>query len=81
MRRFSKILKRLRGEKPLVIVATSVGISPSALSNYESGIRVPRDQIKVKLANYYGVSVESIFFTDLEHKKCTKKESGDNKWI
>ena len=73
MRRFSKILKRLRGEKPLVIVATSVGITPSALSNYEAGIRVPRDQIKVKLANYYGVSVESIFFTDTEHKKCTKE--------
>ena len=81
MRRFSKILKRLRGEKPLVIVATSVGITPSALSNYESGIRVPRDQIKVKLANYYVVSVESIFFTDIEHEKCTKKESEDDKWI
>lgn len=77
MRRFSKILKRLRGEKPLVIVARSVGITPSALSNYESGIRVPRDQIKVKLANYYGVSVESIFFTCLEHKKCTKRKESD----
>ena len=43
-------------------VAGDLGISRSAIDNYERGIRVPRDEIKVKLANYYGVGVESIFF-------------------
>jgi len=29
---------------------------------YELGYRVPRDEIKMKLADYYGVTVQSLFF-------------------
>ena len=39
-----------------------------AISQYESGARVPRDEIKVRIAKYYGVSVESLFFTEEEGK-------------
>lgn len=52
----------LRGNKPQSEVAKAVGISNSALSMYECGERIPRDSIKVKLANYYGKTVQSIFF-------------------
>ncbi len=52
----------LRGNKPQSEVAKAVGISSSALSMYECGERIPRDSIKVKLANYYGKTVQSIFF-------------------
>ena len=57
-------LRRLRGEKTLDTVAQIVGITPSALSNYENGIRIPRDEIKVRLAGYYNMSVKSIFFDE-----------------
>ena len=55
-------LQKLRGVTPRRQVATACNIKVSALANYESGIRIPRDDVKVRLAAYYGVSVESIFY-------------------
>lgn len=55
-------LVSLRGKESQEQVASAIGISVSALSMYEQGNRVPRDETKVKLANYFGVSVESLFF-------------------
>lgn len=57
-------LSNLRGNRTLKEVANAVGISVSALAMYESGKRVPRDEIKVMLARYFNTSVETIFFTD-----------------
>ena len=36
----------------------------SALAMYEAGERVPRDEIKIKLAKIYNRSVNYIFFTN-----------------
>lgn len=58
----SERLVRLRGTKSQEEVAKATGISSSALSMYENGERVPRDEIKIRLAEYYGTSVEKIFF-------------------
>lgn len=55
-------LIELRGEKTQAEVAKNVGISLSALAMYETGNRIPRDEIKIRLANYYGTTVESLFF-------------------
>lgn len=44
-----------------------IGVSPSSITMYECGERVPRDAIKIKIANYFGVSVESIFFANTQH--------------
>jgi transcriptional regulator with XRE-family HTH domain len=62
--RVGQMLRTLRGEKSLEAVAAACGITRQAVCNYETGERVPKDDIKVKLANYYGVSVQSIFFPD-----------------
>lgn len=43
-------------------VADEVNITKSALAMYEKDKRIPRDEIKVRIANYYGESVQSIFF-------------------
>ena len=58
-------LIRARGEKRREEVASAVGISLSAIAMYEAGERIPRDEIKVKLANFFGVSVQELFFLDL----------------
>ncbi|MBQ7863828.1 MAG: helix-turn-helix transcriptional regulator [Lachnospiraceae bacterium] len=60
-------LIKLRGGKSRETVANAVGISVSALAMYEQGERVPRDNIKIKLANYYKRSIEFIFFNSNEH--------------
>lgn len=57
----SKLIK-LRGTRSQEEVAKATGISSSALSMYENGERIPRDEIKIRLAKYYGMSVEQIFF-------------------
>ncbi len=52
----------LRNEKSQKEVAAAVGITVSALSMYETGNRIPRDEIKRKLAAYYNTTVQAIFF-------------------
>ncbi|KZD35264.1 helix-turn-helix transcriptional regulator [Bacillus cereus] len=66
----AKNLVTLRGRKTRGEVAESIGISVSTLQMYENGQRIPRDNIKVKLADFYGVTVQSIFFDSLQHKMC-----------
>ena len=67
MDKASQILKKLRGGTSREKVAKSVGISVSALGMYEQGRQIPRDEVKVKLAKFYGVPIESIFFTSEQH--------------
>ena len=57
-------LRELRGDRTLKKVAKDIGITAAALSNYENALRFPSDEIKVKIANYYKKSVQSIFFAD-----------------
>lgn len=59
-------LRELRGKRTLEAVASEIGISTSALGMYENGQRVPKDDIKVKLAKYYDVSID-IFFAHEDH--------------
>lgn len=70
----AKKLIELRGSKTREEVANACGISVSALAMYEQGQRIPRDSIKIKLANYYNRSVGFIFFTHYEHEKCSNKD-------
>jgi len=55
-------LIQLRGNQRREEVAYKVGISVSALALYEAGKRIPKDSIKIALANYYGVTVEALFY-------------------
>ena len=55
-------LRKLRGKKTVSEVAKAVGISESSYIKYERGERVPRDEKKRAIANYYGKSVAYIFF-------------------
>lgn len=61
-KKIAKTLVSLRGDKTQKKVATDLGISISALAMYEQGRRIPRDEIKIMIANYYGKSVQEIFF-------------------
>lgn len=56
-------LIKLRGERTQSEVAQAIGVADSTIGMYESDRRVPRDEIKVKLAEYFGVSIESLFFS------------------
>jgi len=55
-------LRDKRGEKTLWQVAKETGLAQSTLTMYETGRRVPKDDIKVMLAGYYGTTVQDLFF-------------------
>lgn len=43
-------------------VADEIGITKSALAMYERDERAPRDEVKVRIAAYYGETIQSLFF-------------------
>lgn len=57
----------LRGEKPQREVANAVGVAQSTYAMYEAGERVPSDEVKIRIANLYKKSVQSIFFSAQVH--------------
>ncbi len=57
-----KRLVRLRGNKTQEEVAKSLNISVSALSMYERGERIPRDNVKIRISSYYKKPINKIFF-------------------
>ena len=56
-------LKKLRLEKRLRQnqVAEIIGVSPSVISTYETGLRQPSYDVLLKLANLYRVSLDYLF--------------------
>ena len=58
MEKVAERLQRLRGERSREEVAKAVGVSISAIAMYENGERIPRDGIKLKIAEYYQKSVQ-----------------------
>ena len=56
-------LIELRGKVSREQVAKDLSISVSAIAMYESGARIPRDEIKKRIAEYYHTSVDDIFFS------------------
>ncbi len=57
-------LIKLRGSRTQAEVAQAIGVTPSAYSMYENGDRIPRDEIKKRIAEYYKRTVNTIFFAD-----------------
>lgn len=61
-------LVELRGKRTQEEVARELEISKSALAMYESGKRIPRDPVKIRIARYYKRTVPFIFFNQKEHE-------------
>lgn len=57
-------MRELRGDKSQSLVAKDLMISDSALSSYENDERVPRDDVKKRIAEYYDTTVQEIFFSN-----------------
>lgn len=55
-------LVNARGNRTQASVAKDLGIGISSLCMYETGERIPRDEVKEKIAKYYGCTVGTLFF-------------------
>ena len=62
-------LKTLRERKGLTqtAVAKALGVNTTTYHAWESGQNIPRDEMKVKIAEFYGLSVGYIFFKPITH--------------
>lgn len=65
---FNLIQKRMEQGLTQKKVAEAIGISAMAVGLYEKGLRVPRPEIKKKLANFYGCE-ESELFGNIQNNK------------
>ena len=61
-------LVALRGNHTQDEVASDLKISKSSLAMYETGKRIPRDPVKMRIARYYKKSVPYIFFNQKDHE-------------
>lgn len=76
-------IKLLREEKELsqLELAKILNISNSALSQYEAGNRVPSDEIKKKIAEYFNVSLDYLMGTsDIRNPYSTDKTSNEKEY-
>lgn len=62
MKEIGDRLRALRGVRTRTGTAKEMNISYSALCKYESGIKRPNDSTKVTIANFFGKTVQEIFF-------------------
>ena len=65
-----EILRLLRGDDTQEETANAVGVTKSAYAMYERNERVPRDEVKVRIAKHFNKSVQEIFFSSSEHIQC-----------
>ncbi len=65
---FGAKLRELRGSKTKEEVANAIDVTYSSYSKYEREERIPRDEVKMRIAAYYNTTVQSIFFAGSEHK-------------
>lgn len=63
-RKIGNRLVSLRGARTQEDVAKAIGVSVAAIGMYERGERIPRDEIKIKLASYYDTTIQAIFFDE-----------------
>lgn len=73
--KIGQILTDLRGEASREEVAKAVGVSVSAWQMYENGQRIPKDEVKVRIASYFKKTVGEIF-TLRQHKMCGFDKGG-----
>lgn len=59
-------IAKLRKEKGLTQeqLANAVGITRVAITQYENGERIPKDEIKIALSNVLGQQVGSLFYNE-----------------
>ena len=43
-------------------MAADLGLSYHTIASYEEGVRIPRDEIKKQIAEYFNTTVQDIFF-------------------
>lgn len=65
-------LKQLRNDRPLVEIALTIGITPQMLGAVEKGDRTPSLHLAKKIADFYNVSIDELFFEEIRNNSFPK---------
>ncbi|WP_342490140.1 helix-turn-helix domain-containing protein [Bacillus sp. FSL R5-0443] len=74
-----EVLFSLRGNTSRTVVANDLNITPQMLGAIERGDRTPSLSLAKKIADYYGTTVDEIFFTQIRHETCLKYKTSTDK--
>ncbi|MED1761281.1 helix-turn-helix transcriptional regulator [Bacillus subtilis] len=74
-----EVLFSLRGNTSRTVVANDLNITPQMLGAIERGDRTPSLSLAKKIADYYGTTVDEIFFAQSGHKMCPLYETSTDK--
>ena len=66
----NRVLIKLRGTRSRAEVAKDLKITPQGLGMIERGDRVPRPDLMKRIADYYGKTVDELFFNADGHDAC-----------
>lgn len=77
----AKMLKDLRREKGLstVDVAKALGVTPNYISEIERALKIPSDQLIIKLSNYFCIDCNELFYQFGKEPLSARKEFEGNK--
>jgi putative transcriptional regulator len=67
-----KTLIKLRGDKSRQTIAKELNITPQMLGAIERGDRTPSLPLAKRIADYYGMSVDEVFFSKKRNNSCLK---------
>lgn len=59
---YNEMLRKLRDDRSQSEISEAIGITKSSWAMYERGERVPRDEVKIKIAKFFGMTVQEIFY-------------------
>ena len=65
----------MRGKRTGVSVAKDLGISKQLLHSYETGVSIPGDVMKQRIAEYYGLTVGALFYGEGQIKLNREKSN------
>ncbi|MDQ0062330.1 helix-turn-helix transcriptional regulator [Paenibacillus harenae] len=68
-------MAELRGTRSLREVAKELDIPYSTYAMIETGHRFPRKELAMKLSNFYGVTVDELFFAHNDHETRPDKQT------
>lgn len=60
--KIAKRLVELRGNRTQAEIAKEIDVGQSTYAMYETGKRIPSDEVKIRIARFFGKSVQEIFF-------------------
>lgn len=67
-------LVKIRGNKSRQEVAEVLDITPQMLGAIERGTRNPSLSLAKRISDFYGTSIEVLFFEESGHELCLKKK-------